>query len=196
MCHDKGIFSVQTVFLSRSRSRVVEPAVLEEMCDLPHYQRISHDKRVGVGDDDEVAHLREHGALHRYHAVVRSVHESRENEIDAKVARDHADVDPNRLQAIHHGLRSPTDFLTSRAGDPSVEGYLHEQIDEFAPSVRRGEHDEPAACWHGMSLQVLTDDEAAQRVTDEMDFPRSLRFTVLYGARKMRFGDRLDRLGC
>lgn len=190
-------FNVKTGSLSRSpRSSVVEPAVPEEMCDLPHHQRISHDKRVGVGDDDEVAHLREHGALHRNHAVVRSVHESREHEIDAQVARDHTDVDPNRLQAIDHGLRSPADLLTGRAGDPSVERYLHEQIDEFAPLVRRGKHDEPAACRHGISLQVLTDDEAAQGMTDEMDLSRFLRFTDLYGARKMRFGDRLDRFGC
>jgi hypothetical protein len=47
-----------------------------------------------------------------------------------------------------------------------------------------------------MPLEVLTDDETAQRMADKMNFYRSSGFTALYGARKMRFGNRLDRFGC
>jgi len=47
-----------------------------------------------------------------------------------------------------------------------------------------------------MPLQVLTDDDTTEGVTDEMDFFRSLRFTALYGSSKICFCDCLDRFLC
>jgi len=131
-----------------SRPAVIKPAMLEEVCDLPHHQRMSHDEGVGVVDNYEIAHLGQRRALHRDHTIVRSVQEGGNHEIDAQITRNHANVESDRLQTIDDGLWSPSDFLAGRSGDPAVEGKLPEEVDEFAPLVRGGDHDKPASRGH------------------------------------------------
>lgn len=119
------------------------------------YQKICHALGSRAGDSD--------------FPVIRSGNDSRENPVCAAIARNDSDGKVDSAQLLWKAVFGCAELRKCRSNQPANHRISTEKIREFAALTWRGQHHDTPEFGQLMCRQVLPQNYAAKRVSDEVD---------------------------
>ena len=142
-----------------------------------------------------IPHALKFGACHGDFPVVAAGNHQAVDPVDGSVARNDADADVRRADAVGCGIRRRAEFVARRAIDLLEQPPRTDFIHDFAALIRRAEHDDAASVRERMPRKIIADQNPAERVADEMDAGGPGSFTVADCRREDGFAQSGDGVG-
>lgn len=130
---------------------------------------VAHQKRMGARQHQVAGHAGHPRPLDGDLAIVRSGDEQTVDPIDGMAAGDHADGISHRTKPVGHRVGAGAELPAGGTVDRGEEPPGAKPVDDFAPLVRRTEHDDPAKGRQRMVGEIFAHEDAAERVGDEVN---------------------------
>lgn len=134
-----------------------------------------HNHGVGGVNDFEGLYAFDPRALDRDLAIIFTGDHTGVDPVDAAVAGNDAAFEIDGWQLIDEAVLSRAELLAGGPVDLLEEPPVTDLVDHFAALIGRAQHNDPAKVWQGLGGPDLPDNDAAERVGDEMDRSRDFR---------------------
>ncbi|MEW8534898.1 MAG: hypothetical protein AB2565_10710 [Candidatus Thiodiazotropha endolucinida] len=143
--------------------------MLQEIRHLTDYLIIIHDEGMSHIHQQKIPHFGQLGPFHRDLAIIISGDLGKKPGLPRFDAGNDAYFSGNRFQAVGQTLLVRTQRLTRRSHDVPVEKTILHLIGDFTAPIGWRQHHDPAEILYMMILQIVSDEDAPQGVSDKMD---------------------------
>jgi hypothetical protein len=127
-----------------------------------------HEPGMREMQDDAIAHSLDPRALHCDFPVIRTGEAGGQKRIKRSIARDHAALETHRAQPRRQAGVASAKFAAAAAQQARPKRDGSQMIHDFAPVIRRGEHDHSSQVFEGVVREKLSDHDSPKGVRNKM----------------------------